>query len=183
MRWSIQGGGSSVHASWNTSPEEAEIPSTFSPLLFMVFNLLCEEKDKSFIMPEVWPQVKVPKRCFRVFRTRACAISAGTWPSFRVTFATIHKLHIPSVLLQEGPSFFSWLAPLHFLWSQKLKSWHCTRNFKWILIAVLGRKHWVFHYWFCYFYCDCFCVYLQVGLFMGGAAQSPRKAAYFLEKL
>lgn len=128
MRWSIQGGGSSVYASWNASPEEAEIPSTFSLLLFMVFNLLCEEKDKSFIMPEVWPQAKVPKRCFRVFRTWACAISAGTWPSFRVTFATIHKLHILSVLLHESPSFFSWLVPLQLLWSQKLQS--CHWNFK-----------------------------------------------------
>jgi len=61
MCWSTQGGCSAVHAGWNASPDEAEIPSTFFPLLFLVFKLLCQEKDKSFIMPEVWHKQKYLK--------------------------------------------------------------------------------------------------------------------------
>lgn len=38
MYWGIQGGCSAVHAGWNASPEEAEIPSTFSPFLFFGFQ-------------------------------------------------------------------------------------------------------------------------------------------------
>lgn len=69
MCWSIQGGCSTIHAihaGWNASPEEAEIPSIFSLLHFLVLKLPCQEKDKSFIMLEVWPQAKVPKRCFTI---------------------------------------------------------------------------------------------------------------------
>lgn len=68
MCWNIQGGCSTVYAGCKESSEEAEIPSIFSPP-FLVLKLLCQEKDKSFIMLEVWPQAKVPKRCFRPFTT------------------------------------------------------------------------------------------------------------------
>lgn len=151
MHCSIQEGCSTVHTSWNASPEESEIPSISSPLLFLVFNLLCQEKDKSFIMLEVWPQTKLPKRCFRAFSTWACAISAGTWQAFPVTFAIIHKLHIPSVLLHKGSSFYSWLAPLHSLPLKpeaakltlykefKVNSKDCSGE------EILGA------HWFCYF--------------------------------
>lgn len=144
MHCSIQEGCSTVHTIWNASPEDSEIPSISSPLLFLVFNLLCQEKDKSFIMLEVWPQTKLPKRCFRAFSTWACAISAGTWQAFPVTFAIIHKFHIPSVLLHKGSSFYSWLAPLHSL-PLKPEAAELTlyKEFKLNSNDCSGRKYWV----------------------------------------
>lgn len=172
MHCSIQEGCSTVHTSWNASPEEFEIPSISSPLLFLVFNILCQEKDKSFIMPEVWPQTKLPKRCFRAFSTWACAISAGTWQAFPVTFAIIHKLHIPSVLLHEGPSFFSWLAPLHSL-PLKPEDADLTlyKEFQINSDSHFGEEILGVHYRFCHFIVIVSVYSCKWGFFCGSAAQ------------
>lgn len=121
------------------------------PSFFLVFNLLCQEKDKSFIMPEVWPQAKVPKRCFRAFSTWACAISAGTWQAFRVTFAIIHKLHIPSVLLHKGPSFFFLACTTALPLKPEAAELTLYKEFQINSDSHLGEETIGVHYWFCFF--------------------------------
>lgn len=102
-------------------------------------------------MPEVWPQAKVPKRCFRAFSTWACAISAGTWQAFRVTFAIIHKLHIPSVLLHKGPSFFFLACTTALPLKPEAAELTLYKEFEINSDSHLGEETSGVHYWFCFF--------------------------------
>lgn len=113
---------------------------------FFVFNLLCQEKDKSFIMPEVWPQAKEPKRCFRAFS----AISAGLWQAFWVTFATIHKVLISSVLLHED-LLFLFACTTALLFKPEAEELTLYTEFQINSYGHFGEETLGVHYWFCYF--------------------------------